>query len=234
MTERDRGAATHPSLLDLDPELRGGLRGERLRLAVVAGRVRTARIGAGRCDPTTVTGGEDGFGLIILSGFLVRRVGNKERSGAELLGRGDLLRPWLTLGPFASRPFEPEWQAIDPVEVAVLDRDFSRRVSPFPEIATRLVDRAMLRSRHLAMELSIVQERRVDRRLHLLFWQLADRWGQMTAEGARVVVPLTHALLSDLVAARRPSVTTALRALAEDGSVTRVGDAWVLAGGPPR
>jgi hypothetical protein len=79
------------------------------------------------------------------------------------------------LGQFASRPFEAEWQAIVPVEMAVLDRDFTRRVSPFPEIATQLVDRAMLRSRRLVMGLSIIQERRVDRRLHPLFWQSADR-----------------------------------------------------------
>jgi CRP-like cAMP-binding protein len=233
MTEPDQGLAGRDSLLRLDPDLRGGLRGERLRQALDASGVLRKRLGEGPLEPAAVTTDKDGFGLIVLSGFLVRRVGRRERYGAELLGRGDLLRPWLSLGEFASRPFEAEWQAILPVEVAILDRDFTLRVSAFPEIATQLVDRAMLRSRHLAIELSIVQERRVDRRLHLLFWHLADRWGQMTAEGARVVAPLTHALLADLVAARRPSVTTALRSLAEDGSVTRVGDAWLLAGGPP-
>ncbi len=233
MNQPDQDLAGLESLLSLDPDLRGGLSGERLRKAAGASRVRRERLGAGPFDPADGETKEDGFGLIVLSGFLVRRVGRKERYGAELLGRGDLLRPWLTVGQFASRPFEAEWQAIVPVEVAVLDRAFTRRVSPFPEIAAQLVDRAMLRSRHLAIELAIVQERRVDRRLHLLFWHLADRWGQMTADGARVVAPLTHALLADLVAARRPSVTTALRALAEDGSVTSAGDAWLLAGGPP-
>ena len=217
MTGSERALAGPDSLLSLDSDLRGALRGERLRQATDASHVVRKRLGAGPFDPAAVTADEEGFGLIVLSGFLVRRVGRRERYGAELLGRGDLLRPWLTLGQFASRPFEAEWQAVVPVEVAVLDRDFARRVSPFPEIAAQLVDRAMLRSRHLAIELSIVQERRVDRRLHLLFWHLADRWGQMTPEGARVVAPLTHALLADLVAARRPSVTTALRALAEDG-----------------
>jgi CRP-like cAMP-binding protein len=229
----ERGPSRPRSLLDLDRELRGGLTGERLDVALKASQVTTERLRAGPCDPTAATTDRDGFGLIVISGMLVRRVARKERAGAELLGRGDLLRPWLSLGEDASWPFEARWQAIVPVEVAVLDASFARRVSPFPEIATQLLERAMLRSRHLAVELSIVQERRVDRRLHLLLWQLADRWGQMTAEGARVVAPLTHALLADLVAARRPSVTTALRKLAEDGSVTRVGDAWLLAGGPP-
>jgi rhodanese-related sulfurtransferase len=168
-----------------------------------------------------VTTDRDGFGLVVTSGLLVLRVGRSELSGAELPGRGDLLRPWLSLGQAESRPFEAEWQVIVPAEVAVLDAGFARRVSRFPEIATQLLDRAMLRSRHLAMELSIVQERRVDNRLDLLLWQLADRWGQMTADGARVVAPVDACLLADVVAARRPSVTTALRKLAEDGSARR-------------
>jgi hypothetical protein len=35
------------------------------------------------------------------------------------------------------------------------------------------------------------------------------------------------------VAARRPSVTTALGALARAGRVEREGDRWLLRGGPP-
>jgi hypothetical protein len=50
----------------------------------------------------------DGFGLSLPSGFVVRRF------GAELLGPGDLLRPWQTVGPFATRPFEPVWSVVAP------------------------------------------------------------------------------------------------------------------------
>jgi CRP-like cAMP-binding protein len=91
----------------------------------------------------------------------------------------------------------------------------------------------MLRSRHLALELAIVQERRVDRRLHMLLWHLADRWGRMTSDGAQVTAPLTHSLLAELVAARRPSVSTALGQLSEAGVLTRTGEAWILTGDPP-
>jgi hypothetical protein len=219
------------SLFDLDPDLADGLDGSRVAAAARAARVTTERVGEGPWSPPSA--GEDGFGLLVLSGFLVRRVGREGRYGAELLGRGDLLRPWLIPAEFASQPFEPAWQAIAGVELAVLDGDFARRMAPFPEVAVHLVERAMLRSRHLALELAIVQERRVDRRLHMLLWHLADRWGQMTADGARVAAPLTHALLGDLVAARRPSVSTALGRLTEAGVVRRVGDAWILSGDPP-
>lgn len=169
----------------------------------------------------------------MLSGFLVRRVGRGGRFGAELLGPGDLLRPWQTVGAVASQPFEPLWSVVAPTELALLDASFARRAAPFPQVAVALVDRAMLRSRHLAMTMAIVQQTRVDRRLHWLFWQLADRWGRTGRDGVTVEVPLTHALLGELVAARRPSVTTALAGLAADGRVTRDGGAWLLRGGPP-
>jgi CRP-like cAMP-binding protein len=222
-------------VLEVDPDLGGGLDGERLAAATVAARARLERLPKGAWEPAKLppsTG--DGFGLLVLSGFLVRRVGRDDRHGAELLGAGDLLRPWQTLSPTASRPFEQSWQAIAPVEVAVLDPAFAGRVAPFPEIAARLIDRAMLRSRHLALELAIVGQRRIERRIEMLFWQLADRWGVRTPDGVRVEVPLTHALLAELVAARRPSVRTALGRLAEIGTVTRSGDAWLLGGSGPQ
>ena len=57
------------------------------------------------------------------------------------------------------------------------------------------------------------------------------------AERAKEVLgldlPLTHSLLGELVAARRPSVTTALTSLAVEGKVERDGRSWLLRGGPP-
>lgn len=218
-------------LLEVDPDLRGGLDDGRREAARAAARARVETLGKGPWGPAELSPAIGaGFGLLVLSGFVVRRVGREDRYGAELLGAGDLLRPWQTLSPGASRPFEPSWQAISPVDLAVLDLAFARRVAPFPEIASRLVDRAMLRSRHLVHELAIIGQRRIERRLEMLFWQLADRWGVRTRDGARVEVPLTHALLAELVAARRPSVSTALGRLAKAGTVTRTGDAWLLAG----
>jgi CRP-like cAMP-binding protein len=83
------------------------------------------------------------------------------------------------------------------------------------------------------LALAIVQQPRVDQRLHWLFWHLADRWGRTSPEGVRVELPLTHSLLGELVAARRPSVTTALSKLAAEGKVEREGRSWLLRGAPP-
>jgi CRP/FNR family cyclic AMP-dependent transcriptional regulator len=37
---------------------------------------------------------EEGIGMLVMEGLLIRRVGLEGRFGAELLSRGDLLRPW--------------------------------------------------------------------------------------------------------------------------------------------
>ena len=143
------------------------------------------------------------------------------------------MRPWQTVGPFATRPFEPVWSVAAPAEVALLDAPFAERAARYPSIGIQLVDRATLRSRHLVLALAIVQQPRVDQRLHWLFWHLADRWGRTSPEGVRVELPLTHSLLGELVAARRPSVTTALSKLAAEGKVEREGRSWLLRGAPP-
>jgi CRP/FNR family transcriptional regulator, cyclic AMP receptor protein len=216
------------SLLVFDPDLAERIPADRLAAAEEASMVRVERLARGAWEPAGEGAVEEGFGFLVLSGFLVRRVGREGRFAAELLGPGDLLLPWLTPGRLASRPFESTWQTVAAAELAVLDGDFVERVSPHPEIAVRLVDRAMLRSRHLALGLAVVQQRRVDERLLTLFWLLADRWGRVTRDGVRVAAPLTHALLAELVAARRPSVSAALGQLAERGEVTRAGDEWIL------
>ena len=191
------------------------------------------RVATGKWDPDSTYPDTDGFGLFLLSGFIARRVGRAGRFGAELLGPGDLLRPWQTVGAFATNPFEPVWSVVAQAELALLDQAFARRAEPYPAVAVQLVDRAMLRSRHLAVALAIVQQPRIDHRLHWLFWHFADRWGRSGPEGVTVELPLTHALLGELVAARRPSVTTALTKLAAERKLDRVGHAWLLRGGPP-
>src|SRR5262249_31512820 len=62
---------------------------------------------------------------------------------------------------------------------------------------------------------SIHSLKRVDTRLLAFFWHLADRFGKVTADGVLIPLPLTHRQLALLVGAQRPSVTSALGALAE-------------------
>ncbi|HWA54107.1 MAG TPA: helix-turn-helix domain-containing protein [Solirubrobacterales bacterium] len=216
-------------ILELDGDLATGLEGDDREAALRNCVSPAVTVGAGSWDPHELDSPDpEGFGLLVLSGFLVRRVGQGGHSGAELLGPGDLLRPWQTVGQMASIPFEPRWEAISDARIAVLGASFARRAAPYPTVASQLVARAMLRARHLAVNMAIVQQARIDTRLHMLFWHLADRWGRTGSAGVTLEVPLTHKLLGDLVAARRPTVSTAIAALAKTEKVERTEKGWLL------
>src|SRR3954452_6494235 len=83
-----------------------------------------------------------GYGLLLLDGLLVRRVGLNERVAAELLGPGDLLRPFEHDGEEATLPFAASWRVLAPVRLAVLDRRWSARLASFPEVGIGLTARA--------------------------------------------------------------------------------------------
>jgi hypothetical protein len=171
------------------------------------------------------------LGILVLEGMLVRCITIDGSRSAELLNRGDVARPWVE-DPVSF--CDAEWLVVEPVRLAVLDRNVGIRLCSRPELNVVLMDKQTVRSRSLAINAATENVRGLDRRLLVLFWHLAERWGRR--EGEEVVVPLklTHETLSLLVGARRPSVTTALSSLAADGSVTRVSvDRWILRGEAP-
>jgi CRP-like cAMP-binding protein len=117
--------------------------------------------------------------------------------------------------------------------VALLDEHVERRFAAFPPLIGLLVGRALDRSRNLAVNMAIVHQARVNVRLEMLFWHLAERWGRVGTEGVILPLALTHTVLADLVAARRPTVTSALSELTRQGVLRPAGDGWLLAGDPP-
>lgn len=217
-----------------DPELAEVIPATRRQEAVDACTADEIRlpVGDGVSEASPLAGG---LGILVLRGLLVRRVGIDGRFGAELLGEGDLLRPWQWESDSATLPLEMGWAIVEPVRLALLDENFVRRcVGTYPELASALVGRAMQRSRGLAVNMAIVHQARVDSRLHMLLWHLAGRWGRVRTEGTVVPFRLTHSLLADLVAARRPTVTSALSDLTRRGLLRSAGGEWVLFGEPPR
>jgi CRP/FNR family cyclic AMP-dependent transcriptional regulator len=191
------------------------------------------RIPRGRWGVQRIDVMRDGIGLLVLQGLLIRRVGIDGRFGAELLGQGDVLRPWQGEDAQPTLPRMTGWRALEPTRMAVLDRRAAQRFARYPELTGRLVGRALERSRNLAINMAIVHQARVDVRLHMLFWHLADRWGRVRSDGIVLPLHLTHTVLADLVAARRPTVSSALAQLARRGLVGLVDDAWLLSGEPP-
>jgi CRP/FNR family transcriptional regulator, cyclic AMP receptor protein len=175
----------------------------------------------------------DGIGLLVLDGLLIRRVGIDRGFGAELLGEGDLLRPWQGEDEPPILPQTTGWRVLQSTRMAVLDEPFARRLARCPQLTGRLVHRALARSRNLTVNMAIVHQPRVDVRLHMLFWHLAGRWGRVRNDGVIVPLRLTHNVLSDLTAARRPTVTSALSELAKRELVQPSDGGWLLCGTPP-
>jgi CRP/FNR family transcriptional regulator, cyclic AMP receptor protein len=56
----------------------------------------------------------------------------------------------------------------------------------------------------------------------------------MRADGVHLPLRLTHSALADLIAARRPTVSSALAELSRRGVLTCTGDGWHLTGDSPR
>ncbi|HEY7266710.1 MAG TPA: helix-turn-helix domain-containing protein [Solirubrobacterales bacterium] len=171
------------------------------------------------------------LGYLVLDGLILRRTEiNNARSG-ELISQGDLIRPWLE-EPISFSNFE--WRIMEPARLAVLDRRVGVRLCTRPELSAALLDRLTLRTRSLAIHAATENMRGLEDRLLALFWHLAERWGRREDENVVVPIRLTHETLSLLVGARRPSVTTALGALADAGALERREDGdWILHGLPP-
>jgi hypothetical protein len=219
-------------VLKEDPELAEAIPPERRRQAVEECTAPELRIQPGPLARKESLGFRGGIGVLVLSGLMIRRVGIEGRYGAELIGEGDLLRPSAeSVSPLL--PLTTDWSVVLPTRMAALDDSFERRLAQYPELARCLIDRAILRSKQLAVNMAIVHQARVDVRLHMLLWHLAARWGRVRSDGTVLRLRLTHTVLADLVAARRPTVTTALSELARQGLVRTDGETWILPGEAP-
>jgi CRP/FNR family transcriptional regulator, cyclic AMP receptor protein len=222
-------------VLDRDPDLGEDLNDEQLEIArreVVAELVSypAGRWAVGPDDFEQ----EGNFGLILLEGLLAREVTVADYTCAELLGPGDVLQPWLRIGPDQSVATEVDWDVVQPVKAAVLNRQFATSASRWPEIPAAVSRRLMQRTHWLAFHLAICGLRRIEDRLLLSLWHFADRWGTVTRDGVRLDLRLTHDLLASVTGARRPSVSNGLRRLAQEGRLKPLPKSrWLLLGRPP-
>ncbi len=220
-------------ILEEDPDLAVGISPPARAAATAECVAPEVRIAKGRWTDYQRPELEHGIGLLVLDGLLVRRVGIDGRSGAELLGQGDLLRPWQQTELESSLRRTTGWRVLEPTRVAVLDVRVAYRLARYPELTGLLVGRALDRSRNFAVNMAIVHQPRVEVRLHMLFWHLAERWGRVGTDAIRLPIRLTHTVLSDLVAARRPTVTGSLAKLARQGLIVHTETSWLLFGDPP-
>jgi CRP-like cAMP-binding protein len=219
-------------LLEAHPDLRQGLDARQAAAATTQVVVRTVQLRAGPWTPSSVPcAHRDHLALLVIEGILSRTVTLAGRTAVELLGSEDLLRPWDDHSEPTSVAAEVTWTVLRPTRLAVIDERFAARIGPWPVISASLLNRTVGRSRWLVRHLAILDQPRLDVRLILLFWELADRWGKVAPEGVSVPLPITHQMLGRIIRAQRPSVTAALKELRERGFLSREADGtWVIHG----
>lgn len=220
-------------LLDEDPELYEAVPVEHRAHAVQECIAPWMTVRRGVWRPAELQLERDTIGLLVLDGLLLRRTEVGGRCSAELLGAGDLLRPWDHHGPDATIPSTIEWRAREKTRIALLTQPVVARLSRFPTLIGALLAKTLERSRRLAVMLAIVHHPRTEVRAHMLLWHLADRWGRVRSNGVHLPLSLSHGDLADLIAAQRPSVTGALASLRDQGLIARTEDGWLLCGDPP-
>jgi CRP/FNR family transcriptional regulator, cyclic AMP receptor protein len=223
------------SIVDADPDLADLLSPQELERARREARTRVQALSAGEWDASAAQQpAEHHRGFLIIDGLLSRTVDVLGKRCVELVGHGDVMRPWRWDETGSHVRAEIGWMVLEQTRLAVLDHQLVLRIAPWPQLGLELFNRGTRRAHHLAVALAIAHHQRVGDRLLLTLWHLAERWGRVHPDGIVVPLPLGHQRLADLVGASRQSVTTALGGLTRDGAISRrdTGE-WVLHGDPP-
>jgi CRP/FNR family transcriptional regulator, cyclic AMP receptor protein len=223
------------SIVDADPDLADLLSEGEVERARREALARVQKLSPGEWDAVAALDPAIHHrGFLIIDGLLSRTVNVLGRHCVELVGQGDVMRPWRWDDEGSHVRAEVGWQVLEPTRLAVLDHGLVLRIVPWPQLGLELFNRGTRRAHHLAVALAIAHHQRVDDRLLLTLWHLAERWGRVHGDGIVVPLPLSHQRLADLVGAQRQSVTTAMGGLTRSGVVSRRdnGD-WVLHGPPP-
>jgi CRP/FNR family cyclic AMP-dependent transcriptional regulator len=221
-------------LLDLDPDLGRHLSPEGFAEARRELLVSLAVVKVGVWDVQHLLGADrTHIGLLILDGLVGRELLADDVASLELLGPGDVLRPWDESADVHLLRAAVRWSAFADTRLAIIDRRRANHLARHPEVYTALMERLAARSRRLAVLHAIAQLNRVDQRILTVLWHLAERWGRVTPEGVLLPLTLSHRSLAQLVGARRPTVSTAVGELTRDGRLRRTaGAAWLLTGTP--
>lgn len=219
-------------LLEEDPDLAENMCAEERETAARALVVRVATAEPGEWEPPAPDASS--LGLLVLDGLLVRRLQLGPMPFAELLGPGDVLRPWEEgLAPDLL-PALSRWKVLQPARFALLERRANALIGRWPELNAAMASRILRRSHQLSYSMASQHFFRVDDRLTALLWRIALMWGRVRTEGILIPFPLSHEMLAEIICARRPSVTQAIGSLERQGRILRTPKRRIVVlGNPP-
>jgi CRP/FNR family transcriptional regulator, cyclic AMP receptor protein len=219
-------------ILNEDPELAQGLSPDHRRAATALFRAKVISVHRPRWqppdyEPTTT------YGLLVLEGLMGRRVRVGKAVATELLGAGDILRPWDEPTLWGMIPPELDWRIFRPARLAVLDERITALIGRRHELVINFSGRLLRRARSIAYLTAISHLNRVEDRLIATLWHIASSWGRVGPEGVSIPFRLTHEVLGEILGAQRPSVTIAVQRLQHRQQMKRTrGGGYLLIGDP--
>jgi CRP/FNR family transcriptional regulator, cyclic AMP receptor protein len=224
--------ATAVRVLEADPDLGAGIDPREWEAAVGMSTAAEFKFDRGpwRFFPQPERGS---LGPLILEGLILIRIDADTRSHIEMLGPGDLISPWVGTGAELSAPSLVTASVVSKARVALLDRRFAVRTARWPEIHAALIQRCIERARRLSLQSAVNALPRIEERVLMTLWELAFRFGRVTPDGILVDLPISHSQLADMVAAQRPSVSTAVVRLEDQGRIVRTARRTMLVRGDP-
>ena len=204
-------------------------RGPGLTQVAAALAETTVEIPRGTWEPAaTAMTTTDTFGLLMLDGLVLREVLLAGVPTSQLVIPGEMVEP-STGDPSPLCGDQVTWRVVEPTRVALLGNRFLSAVQRHPRLLVALHRRHAAQLRRATRYAAIVHLPRVEQRVLTLMCALAEERGRVAADGITVALDLTHEHLGRLVGARRPTVSLALKALADDGLLRRRGDEWLIA-----
>ena len=219
-------------LLKVDPDLGEHMDPQAREQATEVIRARVFRVPKGQWEPPDIDHGSTG--LLLLDGLMVRTLRLGPVSSAEVVGASDIIRPWEKHLIPSVLPATAEWRVLHEARVALIDGRATALIGRWPELSATVSGRLLRRARSLAFLMAAQQFVRVEDRLLAALWHLASMWGKVTLRGTVVPFRLTHEMLGNIIGAKRPTTTTAVRSLTSQGRLARDDDRfYVLRGDPP-
>lgn len=218
-------------LLDIEPDFARGIDAEQ---AAEARRLTVAPlvdVPAGPWDPSVLSSSRPtgAFAAFVVSGVIIRECLVGDRTTTQLIGPGDVLP--VTAAEAGIPGALVVCRAAADTRVAVLDERFLAAARRWPWLTARMIERTARWADRALSQQAVSQLPRVDVRIVALLSGLSERWGRVVPEGVLVPLTLTHAAIGTLVGAQRPTVTLAVRELADRDLVTRRADGWLLHAG---
>jgi hypothetical protein len=229
--DASRGSVAY--VLREDPDLGEGLAPEDRALADGLLCAPVLRLNGPTWQPPDLHS-DGAYGLLLLDGLLARRLRIGRAVSTELLGYGDIIRPWDEPHPRAqANAAQLDWRVLAPARLAVLDDGVTRLMCRWPELAVAFSSRLLRRARNAEYLMAVGHLPQLEQRLLATLWHFARTWGTVTPRGVRIEFRLTHELLGEIIGGQRPSVTIAIHQLERRGELIRErGGTYLLTGRP--